>query len=673
MRKTFLLAGLIACAALQAADPQRISLNGDSKFAADYQDWGERYRWFDPGDGDGDWDHGKDPHVWSLDPRFPDYVGAGWYRMRFTAPAAARDQHVRLAFEAVSARARVWLNGKLVGEHAGPYTPFEFDVGPYLQFDKPNLLVVRADNSWNEHTYPGANPGPNPQDQVKAWWDDGGIIRNVDLVITPRVYVVRQKIEAVPDLASGRASVRVRVWVRNTLDREAPVSLSAELWRESEALRVTPASAAATLKAGAVQPLDLAYTLDPPQVSLWGIDTPVLYRIRTSISGGASDTVNFGIRRFEVSGRRLLLNGQPVRLGGANRIPNHPNWGQNDPPAAAAHDMQMMKEAGLVFARMSHYPLSRSVLDWADRHGMLFTEEAASPNAEQLASKEKQESYRAVLRETIERDWNRPSVVAWSVGNEFPSETPAGVQWVKDMRDFARSLDPTRLITFASNRVTTKVPPDQEGSAYVDFVSMNTYSDPAGNGANIDTMHARYPDKPLVVSEFGMRSDFVNDETEREDWFRAMVAEIRKRPFLSGASVWSFNDYRSRYVGTSLNGYREWGLVDPRRQPRGSYRILTHEFSGFAVLQAQLLSGAVTVRLAARSDFPVFPPAPAELKIRMLDGQGRLLEIKSVSIPALPPGSDQVFRIPGAPGASQFRGEVWRNDARTLTFGVVRP
>ena len=670
-RLTF--AALIASTLLPAAEPVRVSLNGDWKFSADYQDWGERYKWFDTAYGDGVWDHVTVPHNWSLDPRSPAYIGAGWYRRRFDAPAATRGQHVRLAFEMVSARARVWLNGKLLGEHEGSYTPFEFDIGPYLEYGKPNLLVVRADNRWNEHTYPGANPGPNPQDQVRAWWDDGGILRDVDLVITPPVYIVRQKVEATPDLAAGTAAVRVRVWVRNTTDRDAPVTLTAELSRESELLRAALPAASATVRAGTIATLDLLCNLDAPQVSLWGVDTPVLYHVRSSIANGASDMATFGIRRFAVDGTRLVLNGHPVKLAGANRIPSHPEWGQNDPPEAAARDMQLMKEAGLVFARMSHYPLSRSVLDWGDRHGMLFVEEIISPNAELLASIEPRKTLPGVVRETVERDWNRPSIVAWSVGNEFASETPAGVQWVKDMRDFIRSIDPGRLITFATNRVTTKVPPKEEGSYYVDYVSMNTYSDPIGNGGNIDIMHNRYPDKPLVVSEFGMRFDFVTEETEREDWFRMMVAEIRRRPWLSGASVWSFNDYRSRYVGTNPNGWREWGLVDPERKPRGSYQILRREFSGFAVKQAQILSGAVTIRLAARDDFPVYVPAPAELKVRMMDGQGRLLEIKSVPIPVMQPGVEQMFRIPTTQGASMFRGEVWRKDARTLTFGVVRP
>ncbi len=655
---------------LSGVEPRRVSLSGDWKFAADYQDWGERYKWFDALYGDGVWDHVMVPHVWSMDARTPAYIGAGWYRMRFASPPPpARGQHLRLEFEGVAARAKVWLNGKLLGEHEGGYTPFEFDIGYAVRYDQPNVLVVRADNRWNEHTLPGASPGPNPHSQLKAWFDDGGIVRDVWLVVTPPVYIVRQKIEATPE------EVRIRAWVRNASDRDAPVNVSAEIWRETEKLAMAPSPATATVKAGATAAVDLRYALRPEQVSVWGLDTPVLYKAQTRIAGGASDTATFGIRTFTVKGTELLLNGKPVRLAGANRIPSHAEWGQNDPLEGAAQDMKLMKEAGLVMARMSHYPLSRAVLEWGDRHGMLFVEEGgnAGLDAEQLASPEMQRKFRDVQREMIERDWNHPSVVAWSVGNEFGSETPAGVKWVREMRDFCRALDPTRLITFATNRTAEKGRPEEEGSYHVDFVSMNTYSDAAGNGQNIDRMHGRYPDKPLVVSEFGMRADFVADETEREEWFRAMVEEIRKRPFLSGASVWSFNDYRSRYVGTGLNGYRPWGLADEKRDLRGSYHVLRREFSGFTVKEAQLKSGVVTVRLAARADFPVFAPAAAEIRLRMVDGQGRLLEVKTQAVAALEPGAERVFQIPATPGAGGFRGEVWRNGFRTLTFGSVRP
>lgn len=634
-----------------------ISLNGDCKFALDFQDQGESEQWYSPGYKDGIWDHVCIPHDWFLDPRFLAFMGAAWYRRSFVASLDVKKQHVRLLFEAVLAHAKVWLNGHQLGEHEGGYTPFEFDVGPLLNADGTNILVVRVDNR---------------KPEVLASSVGGGIIRDVGLVVNAPIYVMKQKIEADPDLHAGTAVVRVCAWIRNTLNRDVAAFGGIELWREDERLDILTAPQQVNLKASAVMQVDFRVMLDPSQVSLWSIDTPVLYRIRTFVDVGDAACDNFGIRKFERDGTKLMLNGQPIRLAGANRIASHADWGQNDPPEGAALDMKIMKEAGLVFARVSHNPLSRAVLDWGDRHGMLFIEESTGVGPALRGEPGARDKFHRTHREMIERDWNRPSVVAWSIGNEFESDTPAGVELVQDMYSFCRSLDPTRLVTLVSNRVTTQVGPKEEASYYVDFVCMNTYSDPVGNGANIDTMHTRYPDKPLIVSEYGIRVNFLEDEVEREDWFRQMMEEIRQRPFLSGASVWSFNDYRSRYVGTSPNGYRQWGLVDELRHARGSYYLFREECSGFVVRQAQLLAGSVIVRLAARSDFPVYPMEAAELRIRMLDGQGRFLEVKSVPISAMEPGLEQELHVPAASGVSNFMGEIWRNGIRAMTFGVVR-
>ena len=144
------------------ADVRKISLNGQWKFAADYQNWGDQAEWFSPKLNDAVWDTVKVPHTWSHDPRFIGFVGAGWYRLKFTAPAVAPGEHVRLAFGAVFRRARVWLNGERLGSHDFGYTPFEFDVAGRIKPGEANVLVVCADNRWTRSF------GPAPQQQVLA-------------------------------------------------------------------------------------------------------------------------------------------------------------------------------------------------------------------------------------------------------------------------------------------------------------------------------------------------------------------------------------------------------------------------------------------------------------------------------------------------------------------------
>jgi beta-glucuronidase len=199
----------------------------------------------------------------------------------------------------------------------------------------------------------------------------------------------------------------------------------------------------------------------------------------------------------------------------------------------------------------------------------------------------------------------------------------------------------------------------------VDFVCLNTYGrTPRDNAANMDRVHALYPHKPLLVTEYGIRHDFVGDETERIDWFREMLAVVRARPFVSGLSVWSLNDYRSRYVGTNPNGWREWGLVAPDRTPRGAYHALRREHGGFVLQAATFGGGKLTVRFAVRTDFPLYPPAECELRVQFLDGQNR-----PVATASAPLRTDAPMTFPVPAGASGYRLEIWRGGFRTATFG----
>jgi beta-glucuronidase len=269
----------------------------------------------------------------------------------------------------------------------------------------------------------------------------------------------------------------------------------------------------------------------------------------------------------------------------------------------------------------------------------------------------------------MERDWNHPSVIAWSVGNEFAADTPAGIAWVKEMVAFTRGLDAARPVTFVSNTVSkaSLKAAAEEGSAFVDFVCLNTYGrTPRENAANIDRAHALHPGKPLLVTEYGIRHDFVGDETERIDWFREMLAVVRARPFVSGLSVWSLNDYRSRYVGTNPNGWREWGLVAPDRTPRGAYHALRREHGGIVLESARMAAGKLTIRFAPRTDFPLFPPAELELRVAFADGQNR--PVSTLTAPLRTDGPME-FAVPA--GAGLYRLEVWRGGFRTATFGAA--
>ncbi|WP_315817125.1 glycoside hydrolase family 2 TIM barrel-domain containing protein [Paraflavitalea speifideaquila] len=113
------------------------------------------------------------------------------------------------------------------------------------------------------------------------------------------------------------------------------------------------------------------------EVKRWYPDEPSLYTAEI-IAGKDTLTTSFGIRKVEVKGTQLLLNGEPIRMGGCNRPLDYPNYGSLDPEAVMAKDLTLIKNGNLEFSRLSHYPVSESLLDWADKNGLLIIAEAGN-------------------------------------------------------------------------------------------------------------------------------------------------------------------------------------------------------------------------------------------------------------------------------------------------------
>lgn len=575
------------------------SLNSVWTFAADPVKVGEKEHWEDTAYATGSFDKVKVPHCFSTDPRYFFYTGTAWYFTHFEAAIPGND-HVFLRFDAVFYKSKVWLNGVLLGTHEGGYTPFEFDITSLLK--AKNTLAVQVDNSWDTTTIPGAKTAvpysTAAQRQVYPWINYGGITRTVHLETRPAIYISNTKILATPDLAKGTASIRIKTFIRNSDSATAAAKVNviiSKLKLSSPEVQVAPGSEVAVEVTGTIS-----------DAHLWSPDVPTLYTATVSCG---KDTIQprFGIRKTELSGTRLLLNGAPIKMGGCNRPLDYPGYGSMDPQEVLEQDLTMIKSGGMELSRISHYPVSEALLDWADEHGLLIIEEAGNwqMTGKQMNDTSMRRKYQSQLREMIERDWNHPCVIAYSVGNEFQSYTEEGKSWVRDMSSYVKSLDDTRLITFASmmlGRDFIKKPED-EASQYVDFVSANIYG---GHLQTLQHIHALYPNKPVYISEFGIRTDDVKTEADRVAYLKKAMQDFRQCDFLIGASVWTFNDYFSRFPGTNPNGYRPWGLVNPDRSPRDMYTAWQEEFAPATIELIHKNAGRASIRITARNDFPAY-------------------------------------------------------------------
>ena len=643
------------------ADQPRIrhELNGRWRFTLDPLAQGESSGWYKPDLPVGRWDHVEVPHCWPVEARYQ-HTGPAWYRRTFTPPLAAGRGHIRLRFGAVFYRSKVWLNGRLLGEHEGGYTPFAFDVSSVLRPGEENIVVVMADNSWSTETLPGARPGGQPQQQVYPWWAYGGIVRDVYLEYTPAVFIEKQKIVAEPDLETGTAQVTVKLWLKNATSETAAASLRLRISPKDGREPVAESRTDTNIPPNETRTIQLDLPLATEDVELWDYDHPNLYASSAALDSHAGPDVlvaHFGIRKVEARDGRLLLNGEPVQFGGANRASDHPHYGLIEPLEVIETDMSLMKQAGMGLARILHHPAPEALLDWADRHGFLIIAEAGNWQLapQQMDSPLIREKYRSQAREMVERDWNHPSVIAWSTGNEYDANSPAGIRWTRAMAEFTRRLDDSRLVTFVSlgGNAFDFDDPKRTSFDVVDFLCLNSYYRGERTADALRRLHSYWPGKPILVTEFGMRADYVLSEADRIDYLREVIGALRPLDYLIGMSVWSWNDYRSLFPGTNRDGYRRWGLVTPDRKTRPAYRALRHEFSPVLIDDVRIdrrpvgLQAAfqVHVKLRARAEFPARTIRDHLARLSVLDHDDQIIERAEQVIPSLSPGAGTNLRF----------------------------
>ena len=616
-----------------------IPLHGEWTFALDLADRGEIGQWYREGiTRPGRQDKVTVPHCFSSDPRYLFYTGTAWYRKSFAwKPTAGK--RVILHFDAAYYLTKVWLNGEWIGEHEGGYTPFHFDITDHLK-DGENLLAVSVNNdTWKPNTIPGAKDNDDINDSYPAWINYGGLVRPVYLTVEPEVYVENIKVEATPDLETGTAVLRTVTRIRNASQHAASPIVNYAVRLGDEVLPLKWENETKNISAGQTRVLKAETKLTAAQTVLWNVDSPTLYDL-TAIVGTDTLTTHVGIRKIEVRDAQLLLNGQPVRLGGGNRVLDYPGLGSLEPDSLVEKDFKLMKEAGMEFQRLTHYTPAEYFYDLADRYGMLIVTEVGNwqLTPTQLDNDTIRAKFKQQFKEMVERDWNHPSVIAYSMGNEYKSDLPAGQRWTKDMIAYARELDPTRLYTFASNRLNAKPEkPTDEASQYVDFISANIYG---GHGRTLDHIHNLYPDKPVLISEWGGRSDTDKGEDWPAQHVTEVINEIRKRPFVIGAAWWTYNDYQSRYYNTNPNGYRQWGLVGPDRSARPAYAVYQREMTPITVEKVAVQWGKqgvhqLRLKVTARGDFPAHPVRGYVLKTPHSE----------VALPELQPGESKEISL----------------------------
>lgn len=629
---------------------ETVSLCGEWLFRTDAEGIGIAQAWFKTDPPSGDWRKVAVPHTWQVEPAFVDYRGVAWYCRAFDVPEHWAAAAVRIEFEAVFHSATVWINGQPAGEHLRKgYTAFTLDVSPLLRPAQRNFIAVRVDNSFDTHML--------PRGRQSDWALDGGIFRPVQLLVTPQAFVEHVDVEALPDLAGGDAKLAITAHCRNASSTVWTGRASFRVVDDSSGLEAlaNPEAGSLSIPPGATHSQTLQATL--PKAKLWHFDHPHLYRIEFSIANQREFhqlTTTFGVRKFEIKDGNFFLNGEPVRLMGVERMAgSNPQFGMAEPEDWIQHDHDDLKHLNCAFTRV-HWPQDRRVLDCCDRHGILMQSEVpawgpgtfagmgAEPDADVLENGLEQ------LREMIARDRNHPSIVVWGLCNEIGGQNPPAYQFARHMLEEAKKLDPGRFCAYASESLREN--PERDVASLMDIIETNEYfgSWQSGNAESVarhlDALHAAFPGKPIVVSEYGYCActpDRPEGDMPRIEILRSHSAVIRSKPFVGGAIFFCYNDYRT-HVGDRGVGalqQRVHGVVDLYGRPKPSYAVLREESSPIASLSAENHGNTFAVQVRTREDFPGYTLRGYRLRA-IFFGQGDIpVEQRETELPDLGPGA----------------------------------
>lgn len=460
-------------------------------------------------------------------------------------------QRAWLHFEGVMACANVYLNGKHLLEHKGGYTPFEIDITDALNQDGDNRLTVAVDT--NER--PDIPPFGGQIDYLTY----GGIYRDVHFYVTDAASIKNIKIET-PNALAEKKSVEVEVFTRGDLEDAFNHSFVVELLDEGGNIiakqeRVTEqASAKVTLS-------ELA------GLETWSVDSPNLYRIRTTLITKASkDTVEqcFGFRSCEFKTDGFYLNGEKLKIRGVNRHQAWPYLGYAVGNRAQRRDADLLKfEYGMNLVRTSHYPQSKAFIERCDEIGLLVFEEI--PGWQHIGDEAWCQQVLTDVEDMIQRDWNHPSIILWGVRiNESPDHESLYTR----TNALARELDNTRQ--------TGGVRCIEDSQFLEDVFTMNDFVHSGSNEylrSQEQVTGLDYP-VPYLVTEYNGHmfptKRFDQEERQHEHVMRHLhiLNAMYERDDVSGSVGWCFFDYNTHKDFGSGDRVCYHGITDMFRFPK---------------------------------------------------------------------------------------------------------
>jgi beta-galactosidase/beta-glucuronidase len=488
------------------------------------------------------------------------WLERAWYRRTVDVPSSWAGERVILKFGGVHHRARVFVNDALAGEHAG-VGPFECDVTDALSEVtggglRGTLVVgVEAPNDKRDIAHGKQRSVPAADYDSCSFQPSSGIWQPVWLEPRPATFLRQVAIVPAEQLDGFEVAVRVA----------GPSAAGARL-------TVTLEGREASAEAGPDGAARL--TLPVPAPRLWSPEDPHLYRIlaRAESQEGTDEvTCTAGLRRIEVTGDEIRLNGSRLFLRGVLDQGYWPGTGLSAPaPEALRRDLALARAAGYNLVRKHLKLEDPRWLHFADQTGMLVW---AEPPSTSRFSPESVAAFRQGLASLVERDVNHPCIVIWGCFNEEwgldwrVSDDPARQQAVAQSVDLVRELDRSRPVV------------DNSGWTHVggDLIDWHYYEADLERWAkNVDA---------LVTDEAAEIPVALHPDTVTMKPLLARPGAARDRRKLSDRPNLN-SEYGMGFTSVERGWYLKWQTQELRRQNRLAGYVYTelydieHEMAG---------------------------------------------------------------------------------------------
>ncbi len=534
------------------------------------------------------------------------FIGDNWYERTFTVPSFESDEELVLRFGSVTHQARVYVNGQLIGEHIGGFTPFEVRIPEELTTGKELLISVCANNILDHTTLPVGNYSEEvlPDGSVKKkvsenfdFFNYAGIQRPVQLLVLPKARI--EDIVVTYDIHGNDATVKVTI-EHTANGGNATVTLLDE-------------------KGEVVAKGEAGAELEIANVRRWEVLDAYLYTAKVELFAG-EELVDeyqelFGVRTVRVENGQFLVNDKPVYFKGFGKHEDSYVNGRGFNEAVNLMDLNLMKNMGANSYRTAHYPYSEEMMRLSDRMGFLVIDEVpavglfanftAALSMNRGESKpiktwefyQTMENHKLALKELVDRDKNHACVVLWSVANEPDGAGEGADKYFEPLLKYVKELDPQNRPTTVVN-IMMATPERDLISPLIDVLCLNRYYgwyvkhgdiEGAREGLRKELLkwQEMYPEKPIIMTEYGAdtlpgyHSNWDVPYTEEyQERFHQMSHEVfdELKNFV-GEHVWNFADFETNsYVLIRIQGNHK-GLFTRDRNPKSIVKLFRNRWN----------------------------------------------------------------------------------------------